>query len=194
MPDAPPAVVAGVFVGGAGSRMGGVAKGLLRTAAGTTLLERWRAVLDGLGLTVVLVGDRAPYAGVGLEVVRDEPEGIGPLGGLVGLLRRGAGGRVLALAVDMPFVSDRLVARLLAAPAEVALVAPRRAGRWEPLCARYDAAAILPLAIARARGTEHSLQRLLDDAAAVELPLAPDEADGLRDWDTPEDVRDGGGH
>ena len=89
----------------------------------------------------------------------------------------------------MPFVSRALVERLLAAPADTPIVAPRRDGRWEPLCARYDPARVLPMAVARAASPDHSLQRLLDDAAASGLALLPHEADELRDWDTPDDLR-----
>ena len=180
--------VAGVFVGGPGSRMGGVAKGLLRGPDGATLVERWRALLDPLGVEIVLVGNAEPYAGTGLSTVADDPGGIGPLGGLVGLLRRAGARPALALACDMPFVPRGLIERLLDAPAGPSVVAPRRDGLWEPLCARYDSARVLPAAASRAASPYHSLQRLLDDLGAVELPLARGEREDLRDWDTPDDV------
>jgi molybdopterin-guanine dinucleotide biosynthesis protein A len=168
--------------------MGGAPKGLLRGVDGVTLLERWKTLLDDLGAETVLVGVAGAYAQAGLPAIADEPPGIGPLGGLVGLLRRAGARPALALACDMPFVSRSLVVRLLAASPEAIIVAPRRNQLWEPLCARYDAARVLPLAAARAASPFHSLQRLLDDAAAAELPLAADELEQLRDWDTPEDV------
>jgi len=194
--------LAGIFVGGPARRMGGRPKGLLEGPGGVTLVERWRAMLVDLGAEVVLVGDAAAYAGLGLPVIADEPAGVGPLGGLVGLLRHGGTGagtgtgtggslgarHVLAVACDMPFVSRALVERLLAAPDDAPIVAPRRDGRWEPLCARYDPIRVLPLAAARAASPYHSLQRLLDDAGAAPLPLAPHEADELHDWDSPDDV------
>jgi molybdopterin-guanine dinucleotide biosynthesis protein A len=190
-----PGILAGIFVGGAGSRMGGVAKGLLKAPDGATVVERWRDTLAGMGLEVVLVGRADAYAHIGLEVVADRPPGIGPLGGIVGLLERAESAgcvHAIAVACDMPFVSSRLIERLLCAPAEAAIVAPRREGRWEPLCARYDAARVLPAARARSRreasGGGHSLARLLDDAGALSLPLSSGEALELRDWDTPEDV------
>ena len=180
--------LAGIFVGGAGKRMGGVAKGLLRTEDGTTIVERLRGMLEQLGLRVVLVGAGAAYAGLGLEVVADEPSGIGPLGGLSALLRCADDAWVIALACDMPFVTGEIVERLLAASNDAPIVAPRRDGRWEPLCARYDPARVIAHALALARTRDHSLQRLLRDSGAVELPLGPQEADLLRDWDTPEDA------
>ncbi|HEV3192501.1 MAG TPA: hypothetical protein VGY54_18455, partial [Polyangiaceae bacterium] len=58
----------------------------------------------------------------------------------------------------------------------------------EPLFARYDARRVLPLARRLARERAHSLQRLLDEARAVELPMRADEMNELRDWDTPADI------
>jgi molybdopterin-guanine dinucleotide biosynthesis protein A len=180
--------VAGVFVGGRGVRMGGLPKGLLRGPGGSTLVERWHAMLAELGVPVVLVGEADAYARLGLPVLKDEPPGIGPLGGLVALLRHAGSVPALAFACDMPFVSRALVERLLAAPPDAPIVAPRRDARWEPLCARYDPVRVLPLALARATSSHHSLQSLLDEARAAALPLLPHEDAELRDWDSPTDV------
>ncbi len=180
--------LAGVLVGGAGKRMGGLAKGLLRTANGATIVERWRGVLERRGLGVVLVGAADGYAHLGIEMLADEPAGIGPLGGLVALLRRAGGRPVLAVACDMPFVSEGLVERLVASSPDAPILAPRRHGRWEPLFARYDPARVLALAVSRARSGKHSLQGLLDESAAVELRLARPEEGELHDWDAPSDI------
>ncbi len=182
-----PGVVAGIFVGGSGSRMGGVAKGLLVAPGGGSLVDRWRALLGDLGVRAVLVGEHPAYSGVALEALADEPRGIGPLGGLVALLRCAGPGRALALACDMPFVSRGLVEHLLAFAPSAPVVAPRKDGLWEPLCAAYDAAAVLPIAIERAAQGARSLQGLLEQARAVELPLDDARFAELRDWDHPDD-------
>jgi molybdopterin-guanine dinucleotide biosynthesis protein A len=181
-------VVAGVFVGGAGLRMGGVAKGLLPAPGGGTLVARWVELLVPRGLDVVLVGERTEYVHLGLEVLADAPAGIGPLGGLVALLQRAGGAAALAFACDMPFVSASIVDRLLIASPGAAVLSPRRGERWEPLCARYDAPRVLPIAAARAGGRDHSLQRLLQEAGAEPLDLTATEAAELHDWDSPEDL------
>jgi molybdopterin-guanine dinucleotide biosynthesis protein A len=172
--------------------MGGQPKGLLRAPDGQTLVERLRRVLVEVevGAEVVLVGASDAYASLGLQSVADEPPGVGPLGGLAGLLR-GAGDRpTLALACDLPYVSGALVERLVrAAPA--AIVAPKRDGRWEPLCARYEPAKVLPVIARLLASRRHALQALLDEAHAVALPLSPEEALQLRDWDMPGDVPGG---
>jgi molybdopterin-guanine dinucleotide biosynthesis protein A len=179
--------VAGIFVGGRGERMGGAAKGLLTGPYGRPIIEHLRDVLTGLGLEVVLVGRDPRYEPLGLPAVGDEPAGIGPLGGLIGLLRH-AGDRVaVVVACDMPFVQAPLVGQLLAAP-QAPAVAPRRGTRWEPLFARYTPESVLPVASARASRSERSLQGLLDAVGARELVLTEDEWRQLRDWDTPSDV------
>lgn len=114
--------------------MGGRPKGLLRTPDGVTLVDCLRAVLVAVGAEVVLVGASEAYASMGLPTVADDPPGVGPLGGLAGLLGRAGGRPTLALACDMPYVSRALIERLLRAE-PAAIVAPVREGRWEP-CAR----------------------------------------------------------
>lgn len=180
--------LAGVFVGGAGLRMGGVAKGLLRAPEGGTLVERWVALLAPRGVDLVLVGSRPEYAELGIETVVDAPPGIGPLGGMVGLLQRAGDRPVLAFACDMPFISGALVDRLLVAWPEAPAVAPCLDGRWEPLCARYDPQRALGPARALVASGRHALQRLLLAAGAVALDLEPGEERELRDWDAPDDV------
>lgn len=181
--------IAGIFVGGAGSRMGGRAKGMMRAPGGATIVDRWLAVLRSVGVDhVVLVGRREAYASSPLETIDDEPGGIGPLGGLSALLRRAGDAHALALACDMPFVSSALTERLLAAP-DAPIVAPRRGALWEPLFARYQPALVLPIALRRVAAGRLALQGLLEEAGAAQLPLEPDEADELRDWDTIEDTR-----
>jgi molybdopterin-guanine dinucleotide biosynthesis protein A len=180
--------VAGIFVGGRGSRMGGKAKGLLQID-GQTLVEKLRQLAEPLA-EVFLVGDAGPYADLGLPSLADRPAGIGPLGGLIALLERTGEGTALALACDMPWVSRRLLDSLLDAP-PAAVVAPRREGRWEPLCARYDASLILETARQNAAEGRTSLQALLDAAGARPLPESDYDPAELTDWDTPSDVASG---
>ena len=179
----------GIFVGGASRRMGHP-KGLLRTPSGRTIVERWQALAAELGLPAVLVGDSAAYGRLGVESVADVRPGAGPLAGLVGLLRTRDAAEVIAVACDMPHVSAPLLARLAFSPAEAAVLAPVRDGRFEPLFARYECARVLPLAEAQLQTDDFSLQRLLRAAHAQSLELGDDEWPLLADWDEP---ADGGG-
>jgi molybdopterin-guanine dinucleotide biosynthesis protein A len=192
-----PRLVVGIFVGGRGSRMGGVAKGLLKAPSSeATLVERLR---DELGRAlpeaqVVLVGAAEAYAELGLGAIGDEPVGVGPIGGLIGLLayaeRQGAT-HSLALACDLPRVAAPLLKRLgNEAPAASALVIAQGEIR-NPLLARYTVAEALPAARATLSAGKRSLQAVLErlGGGAVSMPLTPAEAATVEDWDTPEDVR-----
>jgi molybdopterin-guanine dinucleotide biosynthesis protein A len=180
----------GILVGGASRRMGGRPKGLLRAPSGPTIVESWQALAAELGLPAVLVGDGGAYGALGIENVPDARPGAGPLGGLVGLLRRRDAAEVIAVACDMPHVTAPLLARLAFSPAEAAVLAPVRDGRFEPLFARYESARVLPLAEAQLQTEDLSLQRLLRTAGAESLELGVDEWPLLADWDEPAD-RDG---
>lgn len=174
--------VAGIFVGGKSSRMGRP-KGLLTGPDGRPLIERARLVLEAAGLRVLLVGRRPEYAAVDLPQLKDAAPNAGPLAGLVALLEEGAGGRVVALACDMPFVGAPDIEALLAHSGVIA--APRREGRWEPLCAAYDSAHVLPVARRRLESGARSLQGLLEEVGATEVSLEPAHLD---DWDSPADI------
>jgi len=168
--------------------MGGKAKGLLLAPSGVSIVERWRRLLEDEGLQVVLVGQRAEYAPLGLPTLQDAQPDSGPLAGLVTLL--GVGESILAVACDMPHVSPALLHRLLTESPDAPLLAPRIEGVWQPLFARYDSARVLPFAQKRLAEGRLALQGLLDEAGAVALPLSPAEEAELTDWDRPEDVTD----
>ncbi len=182
------ALVAGIFVGGAATRLGGRPKGLLEAPSGGTILDQLCGHFEALDIPWVLVGRRPEYAGVSAETLDDALPGIGPLGGVLALLRRAGDGDALAVGCDMPFVGRELVARLAVATADAPAIAARRQDRWEPMFARYDARRALAVAARRADAGRRSLQGLLDELGATELPLSDDERRQLDDWDTPEDM------
>ncbi len=191
-----PGVLVGIFVGGKGERFGGAAKGLLPSLdTQEPLIERLRRVASTAvpEARVVLVGQRSEYATLGLDCLADDPPGIGPLGGLLALLReaeRGGHDCCLALACDLPFVDAPLVSRLMTHAPGAAAVAPRPDACWQPLCARYATLSTLTAAEtvhAKGRRALHAVLEQLGEHA-VALPVSAAEAHALRDWDSPKDV------
>ncbi|MGC4089971.1 MAG: molybdenum cofactor guanylyltransferase [Polyangiaceae bacterium] len=185
-------IAIGIFVGGRGRRMGGADKGLLPLPEGGTVLAR----LVGQCRTALphspihLIGDARAYADFNLPALTDEPPGIGPLGGLIALLRHsGTHSSAIVLACDMPYVSAALLARLANEAPDAAALAPRRDGHWEPLCARYGTS-LLTLAEDAVAAQRLSLQHLFEHLGekAQPLTLSPEEERQLFDWDTPEDI------
>jgi molybdopterin-guanine dinucleotide biosynthesis protein A len=190
----PTSLVIGIFVGGRGSRLGGVAKGNLGLGGGETVLERLvTRARDALPATpIVLVGAASAYESLGLPALADDPPGIGPLGGLRALLAQAsADGRThaLALACDLPYLEAPLIARLGVDAPDADFLAPREGELWETLVARY-ATAVLPVVDDTIAAGERALQRVAQRLGdrAVELTLGTRERAELRDWDTPEDA------
>jgi molybdopterin-guanine dinucleotide biosynthesis protein A len=191
--------VVGIFVGGRGVRMGGVAKGLL-VRDGRTLVDR---LVEACQLAAApqclphlyLVGNAAAYADIRLPHLADDPEGVGPMGGLRSLLRAAAvtGLDAVALAVDMPYPDADLIRRLWLEQNGAAALAAREAGRWQPLFARYRPAAVLPVVDAALAAGRTSLQQIFAGLAqgpdpSAELLLSAAERRALVDWDRPSDM------
>ena len=190
----------GIFVGGRGSRLGGVAKGNLTLDGGERLVMRLvRTVEQAVPRArVVLVGAALAYADLALPVLEDDPPGIGPLGGLRALLsstEREGGSSVLALACDLPHLGAGLVARLSREAREAAVLAPRDGALWHTLVARYSVRA-LPAVDATVAAGERALQRVIRRLGeeAHELVLDEHERAELHDWDRPEDVEKSKAH
>jgi molybdopterin-guanine dinucleotide biosynthesis protein A len=173
--------------------MGGAPKGLLAAPkTGEPLVTRLARLATSRGYRVVLVGDNPAYATLCLPVIHDQPSGVGPLGGLSALVHAAEleGAAAVALACDLPFVTEDLLGRLERHAADAAIVAPYLDERWQPLFARYDPAQTRPRIDALLERGERALQRLfasVGDGVSA-LPLSPGEAALLRDWDRPEDV------
>lgn len=137
-----------ILAGGASSRMGRN-KALLELD-GQALVSRVAGTLARLTDEVVIVAnDAGPYRFLGLPVVPDVQPGYGPLMGLYSGLRAARGELVMAVAVDMPFLSSDLLKTLVALTPGYDVVIPRAYDRLHPLCAVYRRATCLP-AIERA--------------------------------------------
>jgi len=189
-------LLVGILVGGRGTRLGGVAKGLLKAPdSEKTLLER---LLDQLHLAlprapVVLVGDASAYASLGVPAVIDEPRGVGPLGGVIGLLRaaehRGARW-ALSLTCDLPRIDHALLTRLASEAPHASALVTVQAGVRNPLVARYAVAEALTAARTALENGSRSVQAVLDRLTGeiATLPLSSAEEARLADWDVPEDL------
>jgi molybdopterin-guanine dinucleotide biosynthesis protein A len=173
--------------------MGGRPKGLLRTPDGRSVMDRTLAVAREVSSRIVLVGQSDAYS-PDLPSLADrvlDPDvdrGAGPLGGLSSFLHHAGSGDVIAIACDMPFITADLLVRLATYEPGWAAVAPKRDGRWEPFFARFDARRALPVVESRLARRALSMQGLLNELAARELPLLQGESTLLLDWDCPEDM------
>lgn len=175
-----------VLAGGAGRRLGGD-KAKVRLEGRPLISYPLDALWRALG-TVAVVAKRdselPPLPGVTIWIEPDEPRH--PLTGIVHALRQAEGRSVLVCATDLPLVGEQLIRRLAeadpgAAPAAVACVD----GRPQPALARYDLAALKPLAAA--------LGQPARPLTEIVLGIGPNlvevaEAEELFNVNTPEDL------
>jgi len=160
-----------VLSGGRGTRLGGVDKGDLEIG-GKRLIDR---VLDVLvtARRIVVVGPPREVAAETLWT-REEPAGGGPVAGLAAGLTLVEEDVVVVVAVDMPFVTESVVARLVAASSgrDGAILCN---GGDQYLCGAYAAEALRARlrSLKAIRGASMrrlleglSLQRIMDPAAS----------------------------
>ena len=140
-------IVGVVLAGGAGRRLGGD-KAVVSLNGRALLDYPLRTVRRAVGEAAVVAKQATvlpalpPDVAVWLE--DDEPRH--PLTGIVCALRRAEGRSVLVVAGDMPLVTADVLAALVRAPLGGApALVPRAAGRLQPLCARYEPAALAGL-------------------------------------------------
>jgi molybdopterin-guanine dinucleotide biosynthesis protein A len=133
LPDCTGALVAG----GQATRLGGVAKGLLR-AGGEPLVARTLRLFRGLFPEVLVVAnDVARYREFGAAVVPDRIPGKGAPSGLHAALLASRTPWVFTAGCDMPFLSEGPIA-WLAARRDAPAVAVIWRGRLEPLHAFWS--------------------------------------------------------
>jgi molybdopterin-guanine dinucleotide biosynthesis protein A len=129
----------------------------------------------------------------GLDAVREDPPGAGPLAALLagaGVIGNGDTLPVLLVACDLPFVEAPLLHMLAAWPASNDALVPVVRGRLQYVCARYGSAALDAARRSHAAG-ERSLRGAFGEAVTA-LPesvwreVAP--AHALDDVDTPDDL------
>jgi molybdopterin-guanine dinucleotide biosynthesis protein A len=111
----------------------------LEVLEGERLIDRGLAALGSqCDPLLVVANDLQPYFGVAATLVRDLIPDQGPLGGIYTALMCSATPWVLARAVDMPFLEQRLLTALIEACSEtVDVVVPLVGEQYEPLFALY---------------------------------------------------------
>jgi molybdenum cofactor guanylyltransferase len=167
-----------VLAGGRGRRLGGAKP--LAELAGSPLIAHPLAAAAAAGLRAVVVAKRqAALPSLDVPVWEEPDEPVHPLLGIVTALER-AGGPVVAIGCDQPFVGAELLARLAAGPEG----AVHAAGRLAPLPARYEVA-WLP-ALREALAAEAPLRATLE--ALAPTAIAGDYADVVAGVNTADEL------
>ena len=129
-------VTAFVLAGGKSSRMGSD-KAFLRLGD-ETLLSQALKLAGNVAEAVWIVGDAKKFAAFG-RVVEDVYRDRGPLGGIHAALSGSTTELNLMLAVDLPFVTQKLLQYVLSRALEsgAMVTVPRTGSGVQPLCAVY---------------------------------------------------------
>jgi molybdopterin-guanine dinucleotide biosynthesis protein A len=159
-------VTVAVLAGGRSRRMG--APKALVPFGGAPLIARPLAAARAAGLPAVVVAKRgSALPDLDVPVVLEPDEPTHPLCGVIAALE--AGGAIVAVACDQPWVTGEVLAALAARPEPLAV--PRVGGRLEPFPGRYGAAALPALRAALA--AEASVRATLAALGAAPVDLAP---------------------
>ncbi|MGB7025512.1 MAG: molybdenum cofactor guanylyltransferase [Candidatus Acidiferrales bacterium] len=157
-----------ILAGGRSSRMGRT-KGLL-AFGGEPLVMHVARLLEFTGepgVTPIIIGPPEVYANLGIRVVPDDSENLGPLGGISTALRIATCEWNLIVGCDLPFLTrewlEFLIAQTVESSADVVMALNERG--FEPLCAMYRKSARPAIAEALERG----VRKITDGLATLTL-------------------------
>lgn len=163
---------------------------------GQTLWKRQLDVLRAVGPEKIFVSARTKPSWLpeDAELLLDDPPSCGPLSGLTKALAALRTTHLIALAVDMPFMTSGRLDVLCELAAEGRGVVPIIGERAEPLAAIYPAEAAMDFATALG-GTDFSLQRVIRKLVANEkirphsVPIEDEHC--YRSVNEPGDIKEG---
>jgi molybdopterin-guanine dinucleotide biosynthesis protein A len=187
LPDCTGALVAG----GQATRLGGVAKGLLRVGGEAIAGRTVRLFADLFAASLVVANEPGPYAGLGAPVISDAVPGKGAPGGLHAALAASRTGWVFTAGCDMPFLSRGPI-EWLAARRSAPAVAVIWRGRLEPLHAFWSREC-LPLVERMIRSGDPSMWKIATACGArfvgeAEWREVDPDGRAFENANTPEDV------
>ncbi|WP_339873548.1 molybdenum cofactor guanylyltransferase [uncultured Brevundimonas sp.] len=183
-------IVTAVLAGGTGQRIGGAKPA--RRLAGVSLLTHALQAVGRYGApTVLVLRDPEQVSETKGQVILDDPDIPGPLGGLASALAwadANGADRVLSVPCDMPFLPIDLLARLdLALTGDTGVAVAASDGRRHPVCALWRTSA-LPVLIQRARAGQLSLNGLSEAAGRVVVDWPVEDRDPFLNINTGEDL------
>jgi molybdenum cofactor guanylyltransferase len=164
-------VTGAILAGGLSTRYGGLPKGLERVQ-GVRIIDRVRAALERVVDDMLLIAND-PQASDWLPGVRCESDVLRDVGSIAGIHAAlvHAGGPVIAVAWDMPFVPVGLLRVLRDAGARSDAVVPESDSRrgLEPLCAYYGPACV-PAIEQRIASGDRRVIAFYDDVRLTRVP------------------------
>jgi len=141
-----------IILAGGESRRMEKPKHLLLTASGKTLIENLHQRLSPIFTDSIVVGNDPHLTRFGIRTVRDLYPLRSPLVGIYSGLIAASSELCFVVACDMPFISRKLIQRLLSCASASDVAVPVVDGYYEPLCAAYRRGTIPTIRAALDRG------------------------------------------
>jgi molybdopterin-guanine dinucleotide biosynthesis protein A len=168
-------LAAAILAGGRARRLGEIDKSAL-LIDGVSIMARLLTVLRRITPDVFAVGDRyGAAAAAGLRTFPDIVPGCGVLGGIYTAIVNARCDRILVTGCDMPYLSEpflRHLVQLSDAGQGDAVVMPRTAQGYEPLCAIYSRASATGI---RERLDRGEREAALPPSGVRMIEVSPDE-------------------
>jgi molybdopterin-guanine dinucleotide biosynthesis protein A len=148
---------------------------------GRPLWERQLNILRALGPDQIFVSARTdpPWRPNDTFFVPDEPPSRGPISGLAAVLAATRGSHLLALAIDLPFMTTDRLRSLVSLTTEGCGIIPIASGREQPLAAIYPREAADIFVRRSKEGSDWSLKGVTRELTRMgligELAIQPDE-------------------
>ena len=178
-----------ILAGGAGSRMGGLDKGLIDLdgrPAVQHLLDRFLA--DGDQLIVSANRHHARYRGLGARVIADPVPGQGPLAGLLAALDGCQHDWQLVLPCDMPWLPAALKEALLASARPDGVSVLHDGSRMQSLCLSFSASQQRESLSAYLASGQRSAHGWLSEVSARPCHVNADQDRAFINLNTPGDL------
>lgn len=128
-------IEASVLAGGKSTRMG-QDKGLM-LLKGKPMISYILDTLQKIKMPTNIIANNTSYNTFGLPVYSDIVSGKGPMGGLLTAFENTTADMVLLIGCDTPLISVELINHLLSLANKEKIIAPRIAGKINPLFALY---------------------------------------------------------
>jgi len=127
-----------ILSGGKGSRIGYREKAFLKLGKDTFIGRKIKLLKQFFEEIIIVANKPGLYKSLGVKVVKDEKEGVGPLMGLYTGLKNSSAKLNFATTSDTPFLKKNLIQYLIKNAKGCDVLVPRWQGNIEPLCAVYS--------------------------------------------------------
>ena len=127
----------GVVLAGGKSRRMKTDKALINFK-NTSLIEHQIKLLQSIFNKVIISANNQKYSFVGVNIIKDDIDSKGPIGGILSALKNSTTDYIFVLSVDLPFMSKEFIESMINNYQNFDITIPVNNGKYEPTCAIYN--------------------------------------------------------